>query len=141
SPDGRSLFFWRPDGANDMPMVLDMTTPGATPVALTDTSLFLGPNVSTSVSWGPHETVAVTIPPAGLSSLPSVAALRTGEPATVPLATLPGAWTDSPAFLPEAGGTRGPTLLYRARAGNRTTLETIGSVGDQTAPTSVLSRA
>ncbi len=123
-----------------MPMVLDMTTPGATPVALADTSLFLGPNVPTSMSWGPDGTVAATITPAGLSSLPSVAFLRTGETATGPLATLPGA-CDRFAGVP-ARGRRHPwtdPALPRSRTGSRTTLETIGSVSEPSAPSTVLS--
>jgi len=136
SPDGRSLFFWRPDGALDMPMVLDMTTAGAAPVALTDTPLFLAPNVPLSMSWGPDGTLAATI---NVSGLPSIALLRAGETATGPLATIPGVRTDSPAFLPEAEGTRGSTLLYRARSGIQATLETIDPTREPSAPSTILS--
>ena len=139
SPDGRSLFFWRLVGPNDMPMVLDMTTPDATPVALADTPVLLPTNIPMSMSWGPDGTLAATITPAGLSSLPSITFLRTGETATGPLATLPGASTDSPAFLPETGGTRGPTLLYRAHPTRTQTTLAIGSVSEQSAPSTVLS--
>jgi hypothetical protein len=137
SPDGRSLFFWRPDGALDLPMVLDMTTSGASPVALTDTPLFLPTTMPISMSWGPDGILAATIT---VSGLPGIAFLRTGETATIPLTTLPGASTDSPAFLPEAAGTRGPTLLYRAHDGHQVTLETIDPGSEQSASTSVLSR-
>jgi hypothetical protein len=133
SPDGDSLFFWRPDGPRDMPMVLDMTTSDATPVALADTTVYL----PTRVTWGPDGTVAAAIT---VSGLPRVAFLRVGETATGPLSTLPDVSTDSPAFQPETDGTPGPTLLYRAHpTGIQTTLEMIGSVREQTAPSTVLS--
>ena len=135
SPDGRSLFFWRLDGARDMPMVLDMTTSDATPVALADTSVFLPDRLSDELGPGRdggrrHHRVrpaARRIPPRrGDGHRPAGHASRGVDRfAGVPARDRRYPWADP--------------ALPRSPHGHRTTLEMIGSVGEQTAPSTVLS--
>jgi Tol biopolymer transport system component len=105
APDGERLFFLRPDGEADLPMVLDRGQ--ATPWG--DGSL----REVQAISWSPDsEAVAVA---SMVDGRPQVSMLREGE--AVPGHSLPGTILDWPAWDPDSS-TASWRILVRSRSSN-----------------------